>query len=1142
MRKSRPWLDRPLRTKGLIVLAVPLLTFLLTVPFFLISHVQDGRAEDRLEHTLTVRTRIETARVLIFEAVARLRGYLLTGDTEFLALYERATASLPDAVSGLRALAAGPEQRDRVDRISGLSQELLGNLEQQRSAGGDPDAGPLALRSMHLTERIQAELDEMSATEDREVAAEHQAAEAADRLSLVVFGAMAPIGLGLTVAGMFLFTSGVSRRVRLVSDNAVRLADGRPFLPMPTGRDEVGKLAQALEETRNRLQEGEAAARDSRTKLRAVIDNTASAIFVKDLEQRFLLVNRAFEETFGIPQEDAVGKTVLELFPDDPAAPDWQQNDLEVLRRLESAQFEEAANTRNGRRVLLTTVAPILNESGRAYGLVEIATDITERKRHDEEQRRSAAKVADLYDNAPCGYHSLDREGRFTRINDTELRWLGYERDELLGRRVTEIQTEETRRRFEATFPTFKERGFIADLEMEFVRKDGSVLPVLLSSSAVTDDRGRYVSSRSTLVDITEYRRAQAELRASEARYRALARSFPNGSAAVFDRDLRYLVYDGSALEALGLRREDFEGKTVAEAPHTPEIARALERWYRAALEGERTVVETPRGDLTFVVQIGPVEDDTGAIVGGVQVAFDITERKRAEEELREVSTFLDSVIENIPNMVFVKDARDLRFVRFNHAGEELLGRTRDTLFGKNDYDFFPAEQADFFTAKDREVLQSGRLLDIPEEPIETPSGTRFLHTKKIPMRDGTGAPTHLLGISEDITERKRAEEEARLARAEAERANRAKSEFLSRMSHELRTPLNAVMGFAQLLEMDRLGEEQRDNVGQILKAGGHLLDLINEVLDIARIESGKLALSPEPVRIGDAVRDALDLIRPLADRNGVTIRTSSGLNGTYVLADRQRLKQVLLNLLSNAVKYNRRRGSVELSGEHDERTYRIHVSDTGPGIRLDEVERAFTPFDRLAAAGEVEGTGLGLPLSRGLVEAMGGSLGVTSTPGAGSTFTVELPLSESPVAAYDRAEAEAPSAEAAGAGTVVYVEDNLSNLRLVERVLRRRPGIRLITAMQARLGIDLALQHRADVVLLDLHLPDMDGLEALGAMRADERLRGVPVVIISADATRALAERAKAAGATAYLTKPLDVNRFLELVDDLLRARHDSP
>ena len=387
--------------------------------------------------------------------------------------------------------------------------------------------------------------------------------------------------------------------------------------------------------------------------------------------------------------------------------------------------------------------------------------------------------------------------------------------------------------------------------------------------------------------------------------------------------------------------------------------------------------------------------------------------------------------------------------------------------------------------------------------------------------------------------------QELRGAKDEAEKANQAKSDFLSRMSHELRTPLNAILGFGQLLEMDHLSSEQRESVQHILKGGRHLLGLIDEVLEIARIETGHLVMSAEPVRVSEVLQEALDLVRPMAAVKKVRLNNEQGATADrHVLADRQRLKQVFLNLCSNAVKYNHEGGMVTLSCEETANgRMRVKVTDTGPGIPQDKIGRLFTPFDRLGAEqSEVEGTGLGLSLSKRLVGAMGGTLGVDSVPGRGSTFWLEFPVVESPLERLEKAGGDLPAPvepePSRKARVVLYIEDNLSNLKLIQRLLAHRPEVRLIPAMQGRLGLQLAREHHPDLILLDLQLPDILGSEALRQLREMPETREIPVVVISADATPGRIDRLLAAGAWKYLTKPLDVKKFLAVLDEALEER----
>jgi signal transduction histidine kinase/CheY-like chemotaxis protein len=391
------------------------------------------------------------------------------------------------------------------------------------------------------------------------------------------------------------------------------------------------------------------------------------------------------------------------------------------------------------------------------------------------------------------------------------------------------------------------------------------------------------------------------------------------------------------------------------------------------------------------------------------------------------------------------------------------------------------------------------------------------------------GLQSLLLGASALVRERER---ELQVARDEAIAATQAKDEFLSRISHELRTPLTAVLGFGQLLQLEQLGEENADSVNHIVAAGEHLLALINDILDISRIEAGEISMSLEAIVLAEVVEESLSLLRPLAASRRVNLLSSD--IGGVVQADRQRLKQVLLNLVSNAIKYNREEGTVTISsGGATPTTLVCTVADTGVGIAAQDMDRLFQPFDRLGAETMgVEGTGVGLSLSKALTEAMHGSLTAESVQGEGSAFHVTLPIGTLSSAGVS-GNGHGGGAGTPGAATVLYAEDNLASLRVVERLFAGRSET-LQVAIQGKMVLELAKELRPSLILLDLHLPDMDGEEVLHQLRRDPVTSEIPVVILSADATPGRLERLVDQGAAAYLTKPLQLPLLLEILDRL--------
>ena len=545
----------------------------------------------------------------------------------------------------------------------------------------------------------------------------------------------------------------------------------------------------------------------------------------------------------------------------------------------------------------------------------------------------------------------------------------------------------------------------------------------------------------------------------------------------------------------------------------------------------------------------GAAADEIGQLAASLEEAGQLlAERERA---LRDNEERLRLIIDGVKEYgIFGLDPNG-HVTSWNTGAERIKGYSEADILGRHFSLFYPPQARD--TAPYLALQAATREGRYEEEAWrQRRDGSLFWANVVITaQRDASGTLRGFSKITRDITDRRNAEAALRTAREEAENASRAKSEFLSRMSHELRTPLNSILGFAQLLEMDTGTPAQQAQVRHILRAGRHLLGLINEVLDIARIESGRLAMSPEPLALRPLLQEVSLLLSPQADSADIRLRLRlpDDLATTLcVQADRQRLVQVLLNLLSNAIKYNHPGGHVEVRVQADSDTVTLSVIDNGPGIAAEDLERLFIPFERLgAAASEVEGTGLGLALSKSLLEQMDGSLGVHSTPGEGSTFSLTLPRAQVHEGLLPAAAAAPPPAASdivppERSLRVLCIEDNLSSLALIETLLSRWPQVQVISAMQGQLGLDLAWQHRPEVILLDLDLPDLSGQEVLKRLRLNPSSSDTPVLLITADVSAGTRRDLQQAGATAVLSKPLHVPTFLAALRQHLDVATPTP
>ena len=589
----------------------------------------------------------------------------------------------------------------------------------------------------------------------------------------------------------------------------------------------------------------------------------------------------------------------------------------------------------------------------------------------------------------------------------------------------------------------------------------------------------------------------------------------------------------------------------------------------------ELTDIRKDGSRFPAIVSVTALRDVQENIIGYLLIGTDNTARKRVEAEqavldqrFRDQQFYTRSLIESNIDALMTTDPRGI-ISDVNQQMEVLTGCTRDELIGAPFKNFF-TDPLRAQAGIDR-VLREGKVSNY-ELTAHARTGVETLvsyNASTLYDRD-----RKLLGVfaaARDVTERQAFERQLELnnvklatatataekatvvaeeatvtaeeATATAEKANRAKSEFLSSMSHELRTPLNAILGFAQLLESGSPAPTptQKGNIAHILSGGWYLLDLINEILDLALIESGRLTLSPEPVALQGVLNECRAMIEPQAQKRGVALTLAEQKDSLYVLADRTRLKQVLINLLFNAVKYNREGGTVALDCEvTGAGLLRVSVCDTGQGLSGDQVEQLFQPFNRLGQETTAEeGTGIGLVVTKRLVELMGGSIGLKSTLGQGSTFWVELQLTEVPELVYmPTGETVADLLDAADGApryTLLYVEDNPANLNLVEQIIARRTDLRLLSAANAQLGIALARVHQPNVILMDINLPGMSGLEAMQLLRSDPLTAHIPILAVSANAAPGDIERGLEAGFFDYVTKPIRVARFMQSVNAAL-------
>jgi len=936
-------------------------------------------------------------------------------------------------------------------------------------------------------------------------------------------------------------------------------------------------------------------------RLADIVENTSDLVWETDADARFTFISGRYREMFGRPMADILGHK-----PDEIGLTWADKTALRTYAEARSARkpfvnlVVNLAMKDGSAKVISNSGRPVFDIRGQFAGYRGTAADITERKRMEEDLKQASEHLARAQRVGRTCSGEIDlRTGRLywseelfrllgldpqSSVPDIEL-FFGaihaYDRDRI--RHQTKLNRSGVN---------------TEDCEFRITRPDGELRWLLRSSEVTRDAAGTAQTVFTNFLDITDRKHAEAELNRSREHLERVQSVARIGSSEV-DLKTQEVKWSDEIYRLLGIDRNAIQPGVDSFAalvhPADRDMVRDVSVKGRKGVDVDPIEFRVTGLDGTirwFYRTANLVRDADGRATRLIATMYDTTERRAAENALRESEQRFAVVFRDSPVGIAITDLSGSRgFVEANHSWLSVVGFERDEVIGRTGLDLNIWPDPAF-----REAIYNA----ISTEPGIWNGETQFrrkdgaiVDIAMTMRRIDIGGKPFAAAISYEITDRKRAEQALRQAHAEleervrertkeladanqrllvssaeldaarkrsedekkrAEAANEAKSDFLARVSHELRTPLNAVLGFAQLLELNTrepLTAKQARQVAQIRKSGDHLLSLIDEILDLSKIETGTIRVSIERVALGPIFDHVRATLQPLADSAGLDLVFELAPNIPAIRADRVRLMQILMNLGTNAIKYNKRGGSVSLVAHRaNDDSVVIEVTDTGVGIPLDRHGEVFQPFNRLGAeGGGIEGSGIGLAISHRLTELMNGRLSFHSQPGRGSTFVVELPVA--PLKAGESVETDESRGAAHAAlewtrdverHTLLYVEDNPPNIALMQELVDSVPSLRLLTAADANTGLALAHAHQPDVIVLDINLPGMNGFEILKRLKRAQKTGDIPVMALSAAALPNDIERGKAAGFSHYLTKPIDVQEFLHAIESVLKVGDDRP
>jgi PAS domain S-box-containing protein len=1129
---------------------------------------QIGKAGEARKYTYSLIIRANALLSELTDAETGQRGYSLTGDEAFLEPYLAVRDSISGNLEALHELTLDSAARKHLDALAPLVADKLAQIahviESRRhhdmtAALAEVGGG----QGKHLMDSVRSEMRNFVQIQEAALAQHDVEFQSNMRhlFALIVTSSLFMLLVVLLFAYVFYLET--QQRIKRLFNL------------------ETQHLLDIQEETNKQLLQANVTLQVSEEKLAVTLNSIGDAVIATDAEARVTLLNPLAEQLTGWTQVEAIGRPVDEIF-NIINKETRQPATIPVMETLAHGKIQGLANhtvliARDGNECdIADSCAPIRDRDGRVIGAVLVFRDVTKEYAAQQALSDSAALIQTVLNTVVDGIITLHaRGGIIETVNPAAEQMFGYTAAELIGQNfsllIPELDRDQRNGSLEYYSASDEARAIGLGREVVGQRKDGSIFPMEIAVSEMRLGGQRYFTG--ILRDNTARKLAEEALLKAGALQNAIFNS-ANFSSIATDAKGVIQIFNVGAERMLGYAAADVLNKiTPADISDPQEVisrAKALSDELSTSISPgfEALAFKASRGiediyELTYirkdgsrfpaVVSVTALRDAQKAIIGYLLIGTDNTTRKQIEAEqtlldqrLRDQQFYTRSLIESNIDAIMTTDPSGI-ITDVNKQMMTLTGCQRDELIGAAFKDYFTdPERAE---ASIKLVLSEKKVTNYEltvrardgKETVVSYNATTFYD------RDRT-----LQGVfasARDITERNRLDQvlkeknaELESAKSLAEKANLAKSDFLSSMSHELRTPLNAILGFAQLLEVGNPPPTAAQilRLQQIIKAGWYLLDLINEILDLAVIESGKLSLSREAVSLIEVIQECQAMVEPQAQQRGITLSFLPFDHHWFANADRTRVKQVLINLMSNAIKYNREHGTVEVQcTESSPERLRISVKDSGAGLSPEKLVQLFQPFNRLGQeTGAEEGTGIGLVVTKQLIELMGGAIGVKSTVDVGSEFWIDLIKDVTPqlAAGHTPAAELAPQSQGNPAvRTLLYVEDNPANLMLVEQIIENHPHIRMLSARDGYHGIALARAHLPDVILMDINLPGISGVQALKLLRQDLTLAHIPVIALSANAMFRDIEKGLSAGFFRYLTKPIKINEFISALDDAL-------